>query len=48
MQDEAEDAWGFTGRKVECTACKGNATIDGEICPGCLGYGWISTRDVED
>jgi len=48
MEDQAEDAWGFTGEKAECTACKGTATVDGEICQGCLGYGWISTRKVKD
>ena len=48
MDDQYEDAWGVIGKKVECKSCAGAAMIDGEVCPGCLGYGWLSSRADED
>jgi hypothetical protein len=39
-----EDAWGVIGKKVGCQSCGGGGSLDDEPCPGCLGYGWISSR----
>jgi len=43
MDEEFEDAWGVLGQKVECPSCHGAGMTDGDTCPGCLGYGWLSS-----
>lgn len=48
MDGETEDAWGVTGKRVECQSCHGGGHLDGETCPGCLGYGWISSRPSDE
>jgi hypothetical protein len=48
MEDANEDAWGVIGEKVDCLSCEGTGQIGDEVCPGCLGYGWLCSREGDE